>query len=73
MNIIEDLDYKLNINLSNLISQCEQKSKETKVKRIYCMTENCYNNYKQAGYIINKNNNEYYRYFNNEDWLVYIL
>lgn len=37
------------------------------------MTESCYNNYKQAGYIINKNNNEYYRYFNNEDWLVYIL
>lgn len=59
------------LDFNDLISICEEKSKNEKIKRIYCMSESCYNNYKEKGMIISKGSNEYYRLFEQELWLVY--
>lgn len=65
----QEFDYDFN----NLITICEEKCKEANIKRIYCMSQSCYNKYKEQGFIITKNSNDYYRLFENELWLVYII
>lgn len=73
VDLIPVKELKFNIQLQNLIQLCEEKSKEIKYKRIYCMSERCYNDYKQRGLIITQDNKEYYRYFDKELWYVYII
>lgn len=59
-----------NINLSSLISSSISLAKKNYVKRIYCMSTNTYNRYKENGLIIDKDNKEYFCKFNNEEWLI---
>lgn len=63
--------YNMSIDLRNLISVCEEKCASNNIKRIYCMSQSCYNNYKEKGLIITKGDSEYYRLFESELWLVY--
>lgn len=60
-----------NINLSGLVNYCTSICKEHKCNKIYCLSENDYNNLLAKGYIIVKNGVEYYRMFDKELWLVY--
>ena len=71
VNVVEP--NKFDFNLSVLISKCNELSKQFGEKRIYCMTERCYNKYKELGFIISKDNKDYYRYYTNELWLVNII
>ena len=71
--LIEYNGQTFDIELSDLITICESKCKEANIKRIYCMSQSCYNKYKEQGFIITKNSNDYYRLFENELWLVYII
>lgn len=71
VNLIETKTYDFDLNFNNLISVCEEKSETEKIKRIYCMSQSCYNNYKEKGMIITQGSNEYYRLFEKELWLVY--
>lgn len=64
---------RFNIDLSQLISKCNELAKQNKIKRIYCMTQTTYNMYKQKQLIIEKQNVEYFRLFDNELWQIYII
>ena len=63
----------LNINLQNILITGINISKSSYKKRVYCMTEKLYNKYKEMGYIINKEQKEYFRVYNNEEWLINII
>lgn len=71
INVLNSKTHNLNINLSNLISICEEKSKELKNNKIYCMTQTCYNKYIEQGLIVKLNGIEYFRIFDKELWIVY--
>lgn len=73
VDIIKSKVYKFSIDLSGLICKCEEIAQTDKVKRIYCMSENTYNKYKNQQLIITKGDIEYYRLFENELWRVVIL
>ena len=73
VNLLETKVLNFNIDLRKLIQNCCLYSKQNKEKRIFCMSERCYNEYKQKGYIVNKDNKEYYQTLYNELWLVYII
>lgn len=73
LDVIETKTYNMTINLSNIISDCEVLCKNANMKRIYCMTKELYNKYEKLGLILVKDNNIYYRLFENELWLVYII
>ena len=64
---------KLDINLQDIINKGQQLAEENNVKKIYFMNERCYNNYKDKGLIITKKGKDYYRLFNNDEWLVDII
>lgn len=70
VDVIKAPNYKFNISLGNLISQCEEIASKEQIKRIYCMTETTYNKYKEQNLIITKAGKEYFRIFENELWLV---
>lgn len=63
----------LDINLSYLLTKSKELSKKTKFKKIYFMTMDTYKHYKDKGYIVTQNGNEYYTFFNKDLWLVNIL
>ena len=73
IDLIKTKDQNFDINLSSLIVQAEQLAKENNIFRIYCMTEGCYNIYKEQGLIITKQDKEYYKYFEGELWLVNLI
>lgn len=64
---------QMNINLTSIIQQGTQKAKEFGVNKIYFMSQRCYDKYKQDGLIISKKGNDYYRLFNNDEWLISII
>lgn len=70
---LKEPKYDFDIDFNNIITICEKKSKEHNIKRIYCMSQSCYNKYKEQGLITTKNSIDYYRLFENELWLVYII
>lgn len=61
----------LNINLNNILCECEMLGSKHKENRIYCMSSKTYEYYKNKGYIILKNGIEFFRVFEKELWLVY--
>ena len=63
----------MTINLSEIITEATNFANECNYKRVYCMSENTYAKYENNGYIIEKDNNKYYRYFESELWLVMIV
>ena len=71
IDIIKTKVSNFNINLNNLIGICEEKCKSLKINKIYCMSESCYNKYKENGMIISQGSEEYFRLFEKELWLVY--
>lgn len=72
VKVIKPKEIDFDIDLSDIIDECNKFAKENNEKKIFYMSKRCYNNYKQNNQIINKNNKEYYRCFNNDDWLVKI-
>lgn len=70
VDVIKSPNFKFSINLSNLISHCEEIALKEKIKRIYCMTETTYNKYKEQNLIVTKSDKDYFRIFENELWLV---
>ena len=71
VDIIKTKVSNYKINLNNLIGICEEKCKSLKINKIYCMSESCYNKYKENGMIISQGSEEYFRLFEKELWLVY--
>lgn len=73
ITVYEPKCLKFNIDLSGLIYECNKRCKENKINKIYCMSKTCYNNYKEQGLIITKNETDYFRLFDKELWLIYII
>lgn len=62
-----------NIDLTGVIQQGEKLAKENKVNRIYFISNKSYDEYKEKGFIITKHGKDFYRMFNNEEWLVALI
>ena len=72
-NIIYNDKHNMNINLSKLLNQCEQLAREFNTNKIYFIIKKTYNNYMEKGYIVNIKGNDYYKFFENEFWLVNMI
>lgn len=73
VDLIKNKELKFNLNFQNLIQVSNEIYKQQRIKKVYFMSSRCYNKYKQEGLILNKDNKEYYRLFDKDLWLVYIL
>lgn len=73
IDLIKTKELTFNINLQNLIYEADEIHQELGCNKIFFMTSRCYNKCKQKGLIINKNDRDYYRYFDKELWLVKII
>lgn len=70
VDILKVKTLNFNLNLTNIINQCEQLSKSTGEKKIYCLSQETYTKYENEGLIVHKNNQDYYRLFDKEMWLI---
>lgn len=73
VQILNPKELNFNIDFNSLIDTCELKAKKLSINKIYCMTTRCYNKYKEKGLIITKGNEDYFRMFDRELWLVHLL
>ena len=73
VDLIKTKQIGFDLDLRYLLHQGNHLYKQTKNNRIYFMTERCYKRYKEQGFIITKNNQDFYRMFDKELWLVYII
>ena len=67
------LPSNFNIDLTTIISSGLNAGKSKYCKRVFCMTNESFNKYKEMGFIIIKNDTPYFRIYNNEEWLVNII
>lgn len=73
VDLIKTKQMGFDLDLRYLLHQGNHLYKKTKNNKIYFMTEGCYKRYKEQGFIITKNNQDFYRMFDKELWLVYII
>ena len=73
VSVINQSVHRLNLDLSGVIANAVKVSKDNCFKRIYCMSNNTYDTYLEKGYIVEKDNKKYYRFFDSEMWLVMII
>ena len=73
VDVIEQKVNTMTINLSGVINEAITLSNKQHYKRIYCMSEKTFEKYENDGYIIEKDNNKYFRYFEGELWLVMVV
>lgn len=66
LSLIKPVSYKFNLNFGNLLSEANKYN----YKKIYFMSERCYNKYKEEGLIIKQGQQEFFRLFDKELWLV---
>ena len=73
VGVITEKVVKFNINLTGIISMCNEIANNENKKHIYCMTKSTYNKYKEQQLIITKQNIDYFRVFENELWREVII
>lgn len=73
VDVIKQKVNTMTINLSSVIKEAVDFAKENNYKKVYCMSEKTYTKYENDGYIIEKDNKKYYKYFEGEIWLVMII
>lgn len=73
VDLIKTKQIGFDLDLRYLIQQGNHLYKQTKHNKIYFMTEGCYKRYKEQGFIITKNNQDFYRMFDKELWLVCVI
>ena len=73
VKVLKDIYNEFDIDFNYLISICNNLVKDSDDKRVYVMSKDTYNKYKNTGRIFTYKDKEYYRFFNNENWLVYII
>lgn len=71
IDILKVKTLSFNLNFSSIINECEKLSGKTGEKKIYCLSEKTFDKYMSEGLIVHKNNNDYFRVFDKELWLVY--
>lgn len=73
VNLLKTKELKFNLNFQGLLTEATTIKETLHINKIFFMTIRCYNKYKEEGLIINKNNQEYYRLFDKDLWLVKII
>lgn len=73
VTILEPKELTFDIDFNAVISICEEQIKKVPTNKIYCMNTRCYNKYKEDGFIIVKDNQQYFRLFDKELWLIYLI
>ena len=73
VDLIKTKQIGFDLNLRYILQQGNHVYKQTKHNKIYVMTEGCYKRYKEQGFIITKNNQDFYRMFDKELWLVCVI
>lgn len=73
VDLIKTKQIGFDLDLRYLLQQGNHFYKQTKHNKIYFMTEGCYKRYKEQGFIITKNNQDFYRMFDKELWLVCVI
>lgn len=73
VNLLKTKELKFNLNFQGLLTEATTIKETLHINKIFFMTTRCYNKYKEEGLIINKNNQEYYRLFDKDLWLVKII
>lgn len=73
VDLIKTKSFRLTIDLSDLIANCEDIASKEHIKRIYCMNKETYDKYKEQELIVTKSDIDYYRLFENELWRVYLI
>lgn len=73
ISVLQTKTYRMSIDLTGIISDAMNKSKTTKCKRLYYMTADTLEKYKNLGFIIECDNNIYYQRFIDEKWLVILI
>ena len=73
VKVLKDIYNEFDIDFNYLISICNNLVKDSDNKKVYVMSKDTYNKYKNLGRIFIYKDKEYYRFFNNENWLVYII
>lgn len=71
IDVVKDKAKRMTIDFGGLLSQCSIITAKSSNKKVYFMSDKCYNNYDQQGLIIHDGLNDYYRLFEKELWLVY--
>lgn len=70
ITVLKDLNKNFDIDFRPLL---DIDLKEYGTNKVYYMSKDTYNRYKEHNLIITQKGNEYYRFFTNELWLVKIL
>lgn len=73
VNLLKTKELKFSLNFQGLLTEASTIKETLHINKIFFMTTRCYNKYKKEGLIINKNNQEYYRLFDKDLWLVKII
>lgn len=67
IDVVKSKNMKFNINLSYMLNL------DGNFKKVYCMTKNTYEDYKNRNLIVEKSNKEYFRFFDDELWEIIII
>lgn len=70
ITVLKDLNHNFNIDFRALL---DIDLKEYDTNKVYYMTKDTYNKYKELDLIVTHKNNEYYRLYSGELWLVKFL
>ena len=73
VDILKNTIHNFNINLSAIVNNCIELSKKNNCKKVYCMSQKTYDKYKELGLIVNSNGNEYYKKYEKDMWLIYLI
>lgn len=73
VDLIKVKELNFDINLSNVINNCLEFAKNNNYKKVYYMSIKQYNKYKDKGLIVQIKNKEYYKFLNEEYWLINIF
>lgn len=70
ITVLKDLNHNFNLDFRALLNI---DLKEYDTNKVYYMSKDTYNKYKELNLIITHKNNEYYRLYSGEIWLVKFL
>ena len=73
VNIIKQREFSFTDDFSELIGVCNTINKNEGITKIYCMSKQRLDEYSSNSLIVEKDGKQYYRKFQNEYWLIYLI
>ena len=73
IDIIKQKEFEFTENFAELVCKCNALHRDSGDCKIYCMTQELLDYYSRSSLIVEKDGKQYYRKFQNEYWLVYLI